>query len=89
MRLRVDLGRTGSPGVLPARSQHEQRCEHRNGDEWNGRDEQHGRRDQKDRGQREKNCSEGQDCSESKNDISFPHAAFEEAIIWPSSSSAR
>ena len=83
MRLRVDLGRTGSPVLLGVRSQHEQRCEHRNGDERNGRDEQRGGRDQKDRGQREKNCSEGQDYSESKNDITFPHVVFEEAIIWP------
>jgi hypothetical protein len=42
MRLRVDLGRIGGPGLLAARSQQEQRCEHRNGDEWTGRDEQHG-----------------------------------------------
>jgi hypothetical protein len=41
--LRVDLGRTGSPGLLAARSQHEQRRDHRDGKEWNGRDEQHGR----------------------------------------------
>lgn len=83
MRSRLGHGRTGSPVRRGACRQHEQRHEHRNGDERNGRDEQHGGRDQKHRGQREKNCSERQGYSESKNGISFLHAAFERAIIWP------